>query len=137
MFTITQSTQRVLVADDEPVIRQLVTSALEREGFKAVTANNGRDAYRLLQVDDDFKAVIFDMMMPGLKGIDIIRYMQTEKRLMRIPALMITSATDLKLMSDSFVAGAVLFLPKPFTREQLHTTLGMLLAKQTVEKDAA
>lgn len=66
--------------------------------------------------------------MPYLEGVDIIRYMRTEKRLMQIPVMMITSERDLKVMANSFAAGATFFLPKPFTTEQLQTTLGMLFS---------
>jgi len=45
MLTISQSLPRVLVADDDPVIRRLVTSAIQREGLVVVTANNGREAF--------------------------------------------------------------------------------------------
>ena len=127
MFTTTQSSQRVLVADDDPVIRKLVTSAIQREGLVVVIANDGREAYRILKSDDDFKAAVFDMMMPHLKGLDIIRYMRTEKRLMRIPIMMISAEQDIKLMANSFTAGASAFLPKPFTPEQLRNTLRLLL----------
>jgi len=54
--------------------------------------------------------------------------MRTENRLRRIPVMMITSEPDLKVMTDSFAAGATLYLPKPFTPEQLNTTLGMLFS---------
>lgn len=137
MSTVTQHSKRVLVADDDPVIRLLVTSAVHREGFDIVAVNDGREAYRILQSDADFKAAIFDMMMPRLKGLDIVRFMRTEKRLMRIPALMITSEQDLKLMSDSFSAGAALFLRKPFTAEQLQTTLRILLSTSSPARKAA
>src|SRR6185436_15667347 len=99
----------------------------QRAGFEVVAAHDGREAYRILQADCDFKAAVFDMRMPHLEGLDIIRFMRTEKRLMRIPAMMITSERDLKLMADSLSAGALLFLRKPFTADQLQTTLGMLL----------
>ena len=102
-----------------------------------MAANDGREAYRILQADADFKAAIFDMMMPHLKGLDIIRFMRTEKRLMRIPAMMITSEQDLKLMTDSFSAGAALFLRKPFTAEQLQTTLRILLSRSSQTLRAA
>ena len=137
MSTGTQHSKRVLVADDDPVIRLLVTSAVHREGFDIVAVNDGREAYRILQSDADFKAAIFDMMVPRLKGLDIVRFMRTEKRLMRIPALMITSEQDLKLMSDSFSAGAALFLRKPFTAEQLQTTLRILLSTSSPARKAA
>ena len=87
---------------------------------------DGREAYRLLQTDSNFKAAIFDMVMPHLNGLDIIRYMHTEKRLMRIPMMMITSERDTTLMTNSFAAGATFFLPKPFTTHQFQNTLGML-----------
>lgn len=137
MFSTTKQTKRVLIADDDPVIRHLITSALQREGFEVVAATDGREAYRILQSDCDFKAAIFDMMMPHLEGLEIIRFMKTEKRLMRIPAMMVTSEQDLKLMAETLSAGAVLFLRKPFTAEQLQNTLGMLLSKSSLTTKAA
>jgi CheY-like chemotaxis protein len=128
--TLAQTSARVLVADDDPVIRHLVSAIVRKEGYEVVVVNDGREAYRLLQTDANFQGAIFDMMMPHLEGLDIIRYMRTEKRLLRIPVMMITSERDLKLMADSFAAGATLFLPKPFTPEQLQTTLRMLLSSR-------
>jgi CheY-like chemotaxis protein len=132
MFINTQKSRRVLIADDDPVMRHLVTSAVEHLGYVPVTAKDGREAYRILQSDADFKAAIFDLMMPNLKGLDVIRYMRTEKRLMRIPAMMITSETDAKVTSEILSAGAMLFLPKPFTREQLEITLRMLVNRNPI-----
>jgi CheY-like chemotaxis protein len=129
--------QRVLVADDDPVIRHLVTAIVKKQGYTVVAVNDGREAYRILERDADFRAAIFDMMMPHLEGIEIIRYMRTEKRLMRIPVMMITSEQSLKLMTDSFAAGATVFLPKPFTTEQLQTMLHMLFSKKAPEPASA
>lgn len=126
---MSQSSQRILVADDDPVIRHLVTTIVKKEGYTPVVVNDGRAAIRLLQADANFRAAIFDMMMPHVEGIEIIRHMRTEKRLMRIPAMMITSEHDLKLMTNSFEAGATVFLPKPFKTAQLQTMLRMLLSK--------
>ena len=137
MFTVTHTTRRVLVADDDPVMRHLVTSAVKSLDYEVVVANDGREAYRILQRDADFKAAVFDLMMPNLRGLDVIRYMRTEKRLMRIPAMMITSETDSNLTSEILAAGAVVFLPKPFTREQLQTTLRMLLNTSDGARKAA
>jgi CheY-like chemotaxis protein len=133
-FTIKQPLLRVLIADDDPVIRLLVASSVKKAGYIAVAVSDGREAYRTLQADCNFKAAIFDMMMPYLEGIDVIRYMRTERRLMRIPAMMITSEQDLKLMTNSFGAGATFYLPKPFTPEQLRTTLGMLFSTRITAK---
>lgn len=124
-----QLPQRILVADDDPVIRHLVTTIVRKEGYVPVVVNDGREAIRLLQTDANFKAAIFDMVMPHIEGIEIIRHMRTEKRLMRIPAMMITSEQNLKLMTNSFEAGATVFLPKPFKTAQLQTMLRMLISK--------
>lgn len=121
------ASRRILVADDDPVVRHLVASVVRRAGYTPVTVEDGREAVRILQSDAGFGAAVFDMMMPYLEGIDIIRHMRTEKRLMRIPVIMMTSETALKLMQDSFAAGATVFLPKPFTATQLHSSLNLLL----------
>ena len=123
------TSQRILVADDDPVVRLLVTSILKSGGYTPVVVEDGREAYRVLRSDSDFKAAIFDMMMPHLPGMDVIRHMRTERRLMRIPVMLITSERDPKLMAESFAAGATIFLPKPFTTGQLRLMLQMLLEK--------
>jgi CheY-like chemotaxis protein len=127
----TQTSPRILVADDDPVIRHLVTSIVKKEGYTPVVATDGREALRILQSDANFSAAIFDMMMPHIEGIEIIRHMRTEKRLMRIPVMMITSEQDFNLMKNSFAAGATVFLPKPFTTTQLQIMLRMLLSKSS------
>ena len=123
------SSRRILVADDDPAILRLVTAIVEKEGYTVVPANDGREAYKLLQKDPDFVAGIFDVVMPHIQGPELVRYMKTEKRLMKIPVMMMTAEQNPKLSSDSFSAGAVVFLPKPFTTAQLQIMLRMLIAK--------
>jgi CheY-like chemotaxis protein len=125
-----ESTKRILIADDDPVMRRLLTSIVRQEGYDPVVVDDGREAYRILQSDADFSAGIFDMMMPHLQGLDIIRHMRTEKRLQRIPVMMISAERDLALMAKSFGAGATLFLTKPFKADQFQSTLRILLGNK-------
>ena len=127
-MTIRPVTKRILIADDDPVIRHLVESVVKQQGYTPVTLSDGREAFSRLRTDADFKVAILDMSMPYLQGIDLIRYMRTEKRLMRIPVLLITAEQDIKLLADSLSAGATAFLPKPFTPDRLRAALSMLLA---------
>ncbi len=129
---ISQYSKRILIADDDPVMRHLLTSIVRKEGYDAVVVDDGREAYRILQSDADFRAGIFDMTMPHLEGLDIIRYMSTEKRLRRIPVMMISAESDLQLMARSFAAGATVFLTKPFTTDQFESTLRILLTNKNV-----
>lgn len=125
-----QPAPRVLIADDDPVMRQLLKAMIRKEGYEVVVVEDGREAFRTLQSDANFQAGVFDMMMPHLQGLDVISYMRTEKRLRRIPILMISAESDLKLMAQSFMAGATVFLTKPFTTEQFQTTFRILMAHQ-------
>ena len=127
--TTTTSSRRVLIADDDPAILRLVKTILEKENYDVVTARDGREAYKILQNDHNFMAGIFDVVMPHISGPALVRFMRTEKQLMRIPVMMMTAEQDPKLSSDSFSAGAVVFLPKPFTTAQLHIMLQMLVGK--------
>jgi CheY-like chemotaxis protein len=125
---------RILVADDDPAILRLVATILEKEGFEVIKATDGREAYKTLQADSDFTAAVFDVVMPHITGPELVRHMRTEKRFMKIPVMMMTAEQDPKLSSDSFAAGAVVFLPKPFTTSQLQTMLRMLVAKAAQNK---
>ena len=129
----TTAERRILVADDDPAILKLVGTILEKEGFSVVTARDGREAYKILQTDPNFTAAILDVVMPHISGTELVRYMKTENRLMRIPVMMMTAEQDPKLSSDSFSAGAVVFLPKPFTTAQLQIMLQMLIGKKTAD----
>lgn len=118
---------RILVADDDPQILSFVKSVLETEGFSVITALDGKEAYKQLQAEAPFAAAILDIVMPHIEGRDLVRYMQSERRLMKIPVIIMTGDLNSRLSSDSFSAGAVAFLPKPFTDSQLKTTLRMFV----------
>jgi len=131
--TGTPNKRQILVADDDPAILRLVSAILEKENYGVVAVRDGRDAYKILQNDANFTAAIFDVVMPHISGPELVRYMKTEKRLMKIPVMMMTAEQDPKLSSDSFSAGAIVFLPKPFTTAQLQIMLQMLIGKKTTE----
>ncbi len=130
MSELTKPTpRRILVADDDPAILRLVKTLVEKEGYTVITATDGREAYKILQSDTNFIAAIFDVVMPHIEGPELVRYMMTEKRLMKIPVMMMTAEQNPKHSSDSFAAGAIVFLPKPFTASQLQIMLRVLVSK--------
>ena len=117
---------QILVADDDLAILRLVKAIAEKEGYSVVTARDGREAYKILQDEDNFAVAVLDVVMPYIQGTELARYMQTENRLKRIPIIMMTAEQNPRLSSDSFAAGAVVFLPKPFTTSQLQVMMRML-----------
>ena len=83
--------RQVLVADDDPAILRLVKTIVEKEGYTVVSARDGKEAYKFLQSGELFVAAIFDVVMPYIQGTELVRYMQTEKKLMSIPVIMMTA----------------------------------------------
>ena len=130
----TKSANRVLIADDDPVVRRWLASLLEDDGYTVVSMDDGRNAFRTLKSDAEFAGAIFDMSMPYLQGSDLIRYMRTEKRLMKIPVMMITAETDIATLVACYHVGATVVLPKPFTRHRLQQSVRMMLSGNSVER---
>lgn len=120
---------RVLVADDDPAILRLVKAIVEKEGFSVIPARDGKEAYKFLQSGEQFSAAIFDVVMPYIQGTELVRFMKSEKRLMNIPVIMMTAEQNPRLSSESYSAGAVAFLPKPFTASQLKLMLEVFVQK--------
>ncbi len=129
MTNTSQTSRTILVADDEPAILRLVTAIINKEGYSVMPARDGREAYKILQDNPNLTAAIFDVTMPHITGPELVRYMKKEQRLMTIPVMIMTAEQDSKLSADSFDAGAVVFLPKPFTPEQLQLMLHTMLSK--------
>lgn len=124
-----ENKQQILIADDDPAILRLVKTIVEKEGYEILMARDGKEAYKHLQSGGALVAAIFDVVMPYIQGTELVRYMQSEKRLMNIPVIMMTAEQNPRLSSDSFSAGAVAFLPKPFTTGQLQAMLRMCIQR--------
>jgi CheY-like chemotaxis protein len=123
-----ETPKRVLVLEDDPIITAVVKGILEQEGFTMVSTVDGREAYKLLERDANFVAGIFDVMVPFIHGLEILRYMRTEKRLMSIPVILTSGHANQRLDLEKFSGAAVKFLPKPFTRAQLQAVLREMLS---------
>lgn len=132
----TNGRARVLVVDDDPVTGKLLRSIGEREGYEVVSVDDGRKAFRVLQSDANFMAAVFNMTTPNLKGLDLVRFMKTEKRLMRIPVIIVAGDTGLERIPENFAAGALVFLPKPLTTEKLALTIRLARCSRDGRKRA-
>ena len=123
---------RVLIADDDPAIVWLVRTLVEGEGFLTITAADGKEAYRILKSEQKIITAIVDIMMPYIQGTELVRFMQSDERFKNIPVIIMTAEQSPKLPAKSFAAGAVAFLPKPFTNAQLRNMLRTFANKASV-----
>ncbi|BAZ05989.1 response regulator transcription factor [Calothrix sp. NIES-3974] len=125
---------RVLVVEDEELIREMIVLALEEEGYGVVTANDGRTAVDLLKggdpnsTDSSFDLVLLDLMLPYINGLDICRLLRHQGN--PVPILMLSakgSETDRVLGLE---VGADDYLTKPFSVRELVARCRALLRRQ-------
>lgn len=117
---------RLLVVDDDPSVREALALVLGLGGFDVVTAGDGREAIRTLSLDSP-DAVILDVLMPGLDGLEVCRRMRAIGD--RTPVLMLTARTEVSERVAGLDAGADDYLVKPFAREELIARLRALLRR--------
>jgi two-component system chemotaxis response regulator CheY len=86
----------------------------------------------MLRSDTPFDVAVFDMVMPHMDGLELVRFMRQDPRLQHVPVGIMTAEQDPKLWNDSLSAGAGIFLPKPFTPEQLRYMLKVLMSQRSV-----
>lgn len=109
--------------DDDPGILRLATAIVENEGYTVMTAADGKKAFKLLRSGEPIAAVVMDIFMPYINGTDIVNFMRSDAGLKNVPVIIMTAEHDPHLSLKSLSAGAVAFLPKPFTPAQLTAIL--------------
>jgi two-component system response regulator MprA len=123
---------RLLVVDDDPSVREALALVLDLNGFDVATAADGREAIRTLALDSP-DAVILDVLMPGLDGLEVCRRMRAVGN--RTPVLMLTARAEVSDRVAGLEAGADDYLSKPFAREELIARLRALLRRTGWEGD--
>src|ERR1041385_3810420 len=83
-------TPRILVADADPLTNEMVKLLSETQSYRFVPVINGREAFRLLRHDAGFDLAILEGALTQPHGTDLLRYMKTEKRLVRIPTIVLS-----------------------------------------------
>jgi two-component system response regulator MprA len=122
---------RVLVVDDEPAVREVLERILRVEGFEVALAGDGREAVRS-QAVAPADAVLLDVLMPGLDGLEVCRRMRDTGD--HTPVLMLTAAEGVGDRVAGLDAGADDYLPKPFALEELLARLRALLRRSSWEE---
>jgi two-component system cell cycle sensor histidine kinase/response regulator CckA len=108
---------RILVVDDEPVVRRFAARVLEAEGYLVTEAADGVDALRLLHEDvPDVDAVLSDIVMPRLNGVELLQVLSTSHP--QLPVLLMSGYASAQLEGMG-IAPPCAILMKPFPAEQL------------------
>ncbi|MEJ2363081.1 MAG: response regulator [Deltaproteobacteria bacterium] len=109
-------TEKILVADDEPEIRNLLDHFLRGQGYEVVLAADGNQALKLA-TEESPQLIVLDIKMPGLDGLEVCKRLKEKEHTKLIPVIVITGFDDNKI--EALNVGADDFVNKPFDMAEI------------------
>ena len=126
---------RILIVDDEEVLREVLDAVLRREGFDVVMASSGEEALSILDEDDAIDLAIVDIMLPGISGIDTLRAVRIANP--NLPVIVITAFSSIDGAIEAMKHGAFHYIPKPFKNEEVVLTVNKALEQRRLSNENA
>ena len=118
--------KRILIVDDEEVIRKFLKIHLAKLGYEVKEAADGEQAIEQLR-KDDFDLLICDILMPKKDGWEVIKEVKSNPRTKDIPVIVLTAKNEDSDMFKGYDLGANYYMTKPFTKTQLLYGLKLML----------
>lgn len=119
------SDRTVLVADDEPALRETAAFILDCEGYRVVTAANGEEALAVLRREHP-RAALLDVNMPRKNGFDVCRAVRADESLRDTYVILLTARGQKADEAEGMAAGADAYLTKPFDDEEILRRLAVV-----------
>lgn len=120
---------RVLIADDDEGIRDVVERILEVEGFEVVACPDGATAL-IAAANGTFSLAVIDVAMPHMDGFDVVRHLRAQPRFAQLPIVMLTASGDPNDIVHGFDVGVSDYIVKPFDRGELVARIHRLMVKK-------
>lgn len=126
--------EKVLVVDDEPGMRGLLTRVMQKEGYTAAACADGGEALQAFK-REDWDLVIADIDMPGMDGIELLKRIRKDHP--GVPVLMITAYATVETAVEAMKLGAHDYITKPFAVDELKIVVGKAFERQrlVVQRD--
>jgi diguanylate cyclase (GGDEF)-like protein len=118
-----QTPMRVLAAEDNPVFQSMLRTLLRKWGYEAIIAQDGDEAWRILEAPDPPRLAVLDWMMPGMDGVQVCQRLRTSRRDTYTYVLLLTARTESEDLVAGMDAGADDYLTKPFNAQELRVRL--------------
>lgn len=117
----------VVVAEDDPDLRELIEYTLESAGYAVETFGAGDDCWNRLETGDRPDLILLDVMMPGMNGVDVLRRVRDDDRLADLPVVFLSGrGRDSSIVAGSD-ADADDYVSKPFSPSELRARAGRVL----------
>src|ERR1051325_5362681 len=123
---------RILIVDDEEVLRDVLEVVLRRENFDVVLASSGEEALNVLDTEE-VDLVILDIMLPGISGIDTLRACRLSNP--PLPVIVITAFSSIDGAIEAMKHGAFHYIPKPFKNEEVILTVNKALEQRRLSHE--
>src|SRR5687768_6549719 len=124
---------RILIVDDEEVLRGVLEVVLRREGFDIVSAASGEEALSVLDSTEEVDLMILDVMLPGISGIDTLRSVRISNP--TLPVIVITAFSSIDGAIEAMKHGAFHYIPKPFKNEEVVMTVNKALEQRRLSTE--
>ena len=121
----------VLVVDDDASVRRLLATTFEPD-HDVLLAEDGRQALEVLRGAERVDAVVLDVMMPEVDGLEVLAEIREDDRLRGVPVVVITASMEQAVQERARELGCDTFLRKPFSPEVLVSTVALLVATSDV-----
>ena len=129
-------TRTILIVDDEEDIRAVLRGCLEAAGFQVRTASNGMDALERIRSNPP-DLIIHDVMLPDITGLDVCALVKRDRRLRRIPFILLTARSQPQDRLTAAALGADAYMNKPFNSDELLAEVRRLLAGHEMTDERA
>jgi DNA-binding response OmpR family regulator len=119
---------KIVIAEDEPDIRELIAFTLRFAGHEVITGSNGEEGYELTRKERPDLAM-FDVRMPKMTGYDACKKVKADREIAHIPVIFLSAKGQENEIEEDLAAGAEEYLLKPFAPDQLTDRVKAVLAK--------
>ncbi|WP_274627698.1 response regulator transcription factor [Arvimicrobium flavum] len=120
---------KVLICDDDPLLRELIDFRLRAKGYDVIKAADGAEALAMAQSERP-DVVVLDAMMPKSDGFEVLVRLKGDQRLCAVPVIMLTARKHERDIASALQKGADDYLVKPFIPEELLARLSRVLARK-------
>ncbi len=121
------SKKTIIVVDDDQELVTIVRAILEHEGFNVRCANSGQQLFAGLEKEKP-DLIILDIMMPEMDGWEVLRRLKGDRETSSIPVILLTAKVKYEDLLTGYKMGANHYITKPYTRNQLMTSINRLLS---------
>jgi DNA-binding response OmpR family regulator len=129
-----EQVNRILIADDEPEVVDLVQMVLDMNGYAVSSAGDGEAALVSIRAERP-DLILLDVRMPRMSGLQVLEQLQTDPDTATIPVIMLSVVTTYPEVQEALLQGAIAYLAKPFGLKDMSLLVGRILAMDSAQRE--